>query len=155
VQLFVCSWFVVPRSGVNIKGHISYDHPPDSDHQTQIHICSSDKESEEERKGKKERHQLSISTLKTIKATELIRSSDKNTNFKVSELLPHPYPASSHNKLTSLPRTARTNYLQPTFIHNTTTMLTTAPVNRTTLHPQGVKPHVPHSQVEEVISFPF
>src|SRR5579862_7340491 len=33
-------------------------------------------------------------------------------------------------------------------------MLTSAPVNRTTLHPQGVKPHVPHSQIEEV-SFPL
>jgi hypothetical protein len=26
-------------------------------------------------------------------------------------------------------------------------------VNRTTLHPQGVKPHVPHSQIEEVYNY--
>ena len=29
-------------------------------------------------------------------------------------------------------------------------MLPNVSVNRTTLHPQGVKPHVPHSQIEEV-----
>lgn len=26
-------------------------------------------------------------------------------------------------------------------------------VNRTTLHPQGVKPHVSHSQIEEVCNY--
>ena len=34
-------------------------------------------------------------------------------------------------------------------------MLPSVSVNRTTLHPQGVKPHVPHSHIEEVPSISF